>query len=265
MDTVQETVTIQDMNSDCTRWYEDWSTLPETKNAMEMLKTASPSSVVATATSLETTKRRIIYACYSADHYQEASDVNAKYRAAIANQKKTLSALVRAAHTLACASERGDRAMDHSFPRGRVTGVRLQLIGDVQTMPVTEMLARWFKELERNLSAPMIELDTSFFVQDHTQGNLRFPKSRRGAGKKTDVATMLAFALTIYLRMYNSGKPSDGIAQGEAMPRFGKPCTSIVRSFVNATLSKNFDDKAIADLLRKMPKGTVLMDWPRRE
>lgn len=241
-------------------WHDTWLKKPETIEAIRLLEAQSGSSE-----DHAITRVRIFDACNNAAHYDAAKDPGKMYREEMAAQKRAQDKLRRAAHVLACASRRGDTAMQYAFPIGSESNVRLCVLEGDRRMDAREMLSLWFAELEANLEGKLLELDGGPFLNNFTVGNLLFAKSKRGAGAPTSVATMLAFELTIYLRWLTAGRASGMKQRPELMPEYGNPCESVVHAFMAATLGTSIDSQStVSDLLRRgLPKGTGLVAWSR--
>lgn len=212
------------------------------------------------------TLRRIASACMAAMSYARERDPGAVYRARIAVEQKPprREALWRAAHVLARACERGDKAMIYSLTGGaNELAVKLTRPHDGQTVPVLAMGAAWFRELESNLAGKLPELDGGPFFHRFTIGNLHFDRPI-SAGRPVEIASMLAFEIEFYLRMFTAGRAGDLWSAGQRMPTDGRPCHQVAANFCNATLKKTaLDGQQVADRLRKlrMRGGVGLIPW----
>ena len=211
------------------------------------------------------TLKRIADACIDAQHYQPDADPGVKYRRAMSEQrhKTKLANLAAAAHTLAMACERADRAMFYALPGGdNALQVRLARPHDDQLVDVMKMGAAWFNELEQRLKKEMPELHGGPFLHRFTFGNLHFDAAIE-AGRKPEVSTMLAFELVFYLRMFTAGRAADSWQVGQDMPKDGEPCYKLAAMFCNATLGSQLDDGQIEDRLRHLSPGIGLQPWPK--
>lgn len=239
-------------------WFETWLKKHETIHAVGLLE-ALPGSREDHAI----TRHRILWACNEAAHYIAAKDPNTAYRDKMVAQKKKLKKLQEAARVLASASKRGDMAMQYAFPDGEKSQVRLAYFGDAKHKDVLTMLSLWFDEFESKLKGPILELNGGPFLQNVALGNLLYAESKRGAGAKTSVATMLAFELTIYLRMHTAGRAKQGLQNGQTMPKVGMPCAPVVQAFVDASLGVIHENASpVSDLIRRVPQGVGLKQWP---
>jgi hypothetical protein len=209
------------------------------------------------------TLKRIADACIDAQHYQPDADPGVKYRRAMSEQRAKVAKLAAAAHTLAKACERADRAMFWSLDGGsNALQVRLARPHDGQLVDVMKMGAAWFNELEQGLKKKMPELHGGPFFDRFTIGNLHFDAAIE-AGRKPKVSTMLAFELVFYLRMFTAGRAADSWQVGQDMPKDGEPHHQLAAMFCNATLGSQLDDEQVRDRLRKLPPGIGLKPWPK--
>jgi len=208
---------------------------------------------------------RVTVACQNASRYRPEKDPGQIYRAELAGQRSKLDALARSARMLAKACERGDRAMVYALPGGtNPLSVRLSRPHDGLTTPFQDMGAAWFFELERRILGKIPELDGGPFWHRFTVGNLYFKRPLR-SGRPIEVESMLAFELSVYLRMFTAGRADNLTQSVQVQPRYGKPCCHIVADLCNATLGANLDAKMVSDRLRKLPPDVGLIKWPKPE
>ena len=207
---------------------------------------------------------RIASCCMHAMRYAPESDPGANYRARIADERKRIESLRRAAHVLASACETGDRAMVWVLPGGaNALAEKLSRPHDGQSAPVLAMGAAWFRELESNLAGKLPELDGGPFFHRFTIGNLTFDKPI-SAGRPVEIVSMLAFEIEFYLRMFTAGRSGDSWQAGQRMPTDGRPCHQVAANFCKATLKKTeLKGGQVADRLRKlrMRGGVGLIPW----
>jgi hypothetical protein len=209
------------------------------------------------------TLKRIADACIDAQRYKPDADPGVNYRLSMSEQRDKVANLAAAAHTLAMACERADRAMLWSLDGGsNALQVRLARPHDGQLVDVMKMGAAWFNELEQRLQTEMPELHGGPWYHHFTVGNLHFDAAIK-AGRKIDVSTMLAFELVVYLRMFTAGRAGDIRSSKQRMPTYGKPCNELAALFCNATLGSHVTGKQIADRLRKLPPGVGYTSWPK--
>jgi hypothetical protein len=140
------------------------------------------------------------------------------------------------------------------------SGVRLSRTHPEGQMALTEIAERYFQSLEAALRGPLPELSGGPFLHRFTIGNLHFDKPL-GAGRPVTAATMLAFELTIYMRMLTAGYAEDVLQSGASMPKYGDPCYQVVAAFCEAALDTELDAKQTGDNVRKL-KNVGLMRWP---
>lgn len=211
------------------------------------------------------TLERIAGACLHAARYDPSRDPGILYRKDLVRQRERLSQLERAAHVLAKACERRDKALIWCLPGGlNSLEVRLSRPHDGRRVDILDMGAAWFSELEEKLKGEFPELHGGPWLHRFTVGNLHFDKPVQ-AGRPIDVCTMLAFELTIYLRMLTAGKGHYIRSTGQRMPDCGKPCGHVVALFCNATLGTRLDTRRVADRLRKLGRGVKWIQWPEVE
>lgn len=208
---------------------------------------------------------RIGIACLDACRYDPEKDPGEIYRQQMAGERREAAALARAARELAKACERNSRAMGWALPGGNNRhGATLTRNPDGTSRLVIEMGAAWFFELEQSLRGKLPERDGGSFLEHYTVGNLHFDK-RVKEGPPIEVASMLAFELAFYLRIFTAGRIGDSTQTGQPMPDDGKPCWPVVAAFCNATLGTQLDGKQVADRVTKLVKkrGVGLMPWPK--
>lgn len=221
------------------------------------------------------TLMRIMPACLSAREcaksvkaqkkkaYKIELDPGQKYRDENAAQKKVVHRLAAAAQVLAKACERNDRAMLWALPGGvNDLGVALQRPHDGKETPICEMGAAWFNELKNKLSGKLPELHGGPFYHRFTLGNMHF-ENPLAAGRPVELASMLAFELAFYLRMFTAGRAGDSTQNAQTMPNDGKPCTPVVAAFCSAALGEPFSAREITARLSKLPKSVGLIGWPK--
>lgn len=244
-------------------WSKKWRDKPETRKAEDLLTrckiTRNDENCSRDQDDLGITHLRIIIACYNAKIYRPEFDASRQWRDEMATAQYDKQNLIDAAKVLMNACRDKSVSMKYAFPLGEQSGVRLSVNSE---MEVTDALHVWFEELVDRLDKELPERDVGPFVGNNTFGNFLFSESKRGSGRNTSVDTMLAFALTIYMRLYTSGNARRILQNGELMPDCGRPSSHVVAAFVNATLGRTYDSKQIADLIKEIPAGTgLLLEW----
>ncbi|TFZ00623.1 hypothetical protein EZ313_19415 [Ramlibacter henchirensis] len=211
---------------------------------------------------------RIGTACLSAERYDATKDPGRTYRKELAAQRERVEHLRAAANMLAKACDRGDRAMFWGLPGGN-NPAQAELSGpaDGGSRSYLELGHAWFNELAETLGDQIPELNGEGFWHLHTDGNLYFDSPLPLQGPPRKVATMLAFELTIYLRMFTAGRATDAVNTPLGMPKDGKPCGHVVASFCNATLNTEFDSQTVESLLKNsgLASSARLISWPEPE
>lgn len=237
-----------------------WRDRRETQSALEKFE-----ALMGTDRDRIKTIYRIAIACNNASKYQPGKDPGMKYREEMSHQRDRTRQLAEAAHLLAKACERDDRALFWALPGGtNPLSVRLSRPHDGASTPIHQMGAAWFTELEQRILGKIPELHGGPFWHRFTVGNLHFERPLR-SGRPIEVASMLAFELSVYLRMFTAGRAGDLTYTGQRQPSDGKPCCHVIAEFCNATLSTNFDASMIGDRLRKLPRDVGLIEWPKGE
>ncbi len=244
-------------------WFAEWGAFrdkPATRKAMtafDELKGSERDRCI--------TLNRIMGACFSAMKYKPESDPGHEYRSEMAAQRKAVASLAKAARVLAKACERDDRAMVWALPGGaNVLGVKLTRPNDGHETPICKMGAAFFSELESSLTGKLPELNGGPFMSRFTLGNLHFEKPLK-AGRPVEVASMLAFELAFYLRMFTEGRAGDVLQTAQPMPKDGKPCAQVIAAFCNAALATSLSTEQVTDRLGKLPLDVGLCSWPEAE
>lgn len=209
------------------------------------------------------TLARVAEACMHAARYKTKGDPGVIFREQMAGQRKKLAELARAANTLAKSCERNDEAMLWAISSARQNDLQVDLARphDGRTVEIREMGAAWFGALAGAFKGTMPQLHGGPWLRLYSVGNLHFDKPLK-AGRPIDVCTMLAFELTINLRLLTAGKGRDIRCSGQRMPDYGRPCGNVAALFCNATLHTTMDARQVADRLRRLGRGVKWMPWP---
>lgn len=238
------------------RWFHTWRDKPASRAALKLLD-----GIGGESRHLSQTRYRIARACFEAAHYRPDRDPGKQYRDEIVEQKKQLIQLARAAKVLTLGATNSHRGLMWAMARAENdSGVRLTRKEPKGKAELTEIGEKYFQALENALRGPLPELSGGPFLHRFTIGNLHFDKPI-SSGRPVTVATMLAFELTIYLRMHTGGHAADSLQNGSTMPDYGDPCFPIVAAFCAATLNTQLDARQTGDNVRKL-KNVGLFSWP---
>lgn len=200
-------------------------------------------------------------ACFHAAHYEHDADPGKRYRDEIIAAKKQLVQLARAARVIAQNARHQNTGLKWALVKAETeSGIRLTRKSPEGEMALTQVAERYFDCLEAALRGPLPELSGGPFLRRFTIGNLHFEKPI-SAGRPVTVASMLAFELTIYLRMHTAGHAEDVLQFGTPMPKYGDPSFPVVAAFCEAALDSALDAKQVGDNVRKM-KNVGLVPWP---
>lgn len=237
-------------------WYSTWQHRPKSRKALKALGALGGSEIHQSIT-----LQRVATACYKAAHYRPESDPGNQYRTNMAAEKERLGQLERAAHVLRLAAQRGDKAFKWATVQAELSsGVRMIRADESSGSEDHSVVAeRYFSNLEKALQRPLPELNGGPFLDRFTFGNLYFHEPL-AAGRPISTATMLAFELTIYLRMHTAGRAGNSLEPDNPMPTDGQPCYPVVAAFCNATLGLHLEAKQVGENVRKL-KNVGLTNW----
>lgn len=237
-------------------WYSTWRDKPKSRKALNALIALGGSEIHQSIT-----LQRVATACYQAAHYKPGSDPGNQYRTNMAAERERLGQLGRAAHVLRLAAQRGDKAFKWATVHAELgSGVRMIRVDESSGSENHSVVAeRYFFELEKALQRPLPELNGGPFLHRFTLGNLYFHKPL-AAGRPVTTETMLAFELTIYLRLHTAGLAGNSLEPGNPMPTDGQPCYPVVAAFCNATLGLHLEAKQVGENVRKL-KNVGLTHW----
>lgn len=236
-----------------------WRDQPATRNAM-----ASFDELGGNDLDRCITLERIAEACLHAVRYDPSQDPGVIFRKRMAWQRKRLAELARAATTLAKSCERREEAMMWAISMARDNALQVDFARphDGRTVEIRDMGAAWFGALANAFKGTMPELHGGPFFYRFTVGNLHFDKPVQ-AGRPIHVSSMLAFELTLYLRMLTAGRARDVAYAGQRINKdMGNPCSHVVAAFCNAALGTQLDGRQVADRLRRLGRGVKRMPWP---
>ena len=238
------------------QWQQSWKDKPATRKAFVLLKEVGGSE-----RDLSITQWRICRACFEATHYKPEEDPGKKYRDGIAETKKTLKGLARAARVLKLAAGSDNKGLMWAMGKAEAeSGVRLTRADKKGEISLTKVAESYFDSLESALEGKLPEISGGPFLHKFTIGNLHFDRPIR-AGRPITVATMLAFELALHMRRHTAGRAEDLIQTGEPMPTDGDPCFQVVAAFCTATLTTTLDARQIGDNVRQL-KEVSLFRWP---
>jgi hypothetical protein len=241
-------------------WFMTWRDKPTARSALRLLE-----EVGGTERHLANTLQRIAEACFNAVHYRPDLDPGKVYRAEIISAKKQIGQLARAARVLALGAAGKNKGLMWAMTKAELdSGVRLTRAEKDGPMELTVVAERYFRSLEAALRGTLPELSGGPFLHNCTIGNLIFDKPI-SAGRPLTVTTMLAFELTIYMRMHTAGNAEDSLQNGSPMPDYdGDPCFPVVAAFCTAALGTQLDAKQTGDNVRKL-RNVGLISWPRTD
>lgn len=238
-------------------WYLRWRDTAAARRALGLL-----SNIGGTENDLAITRDRILRACFNAIHYNPAQDPGQIYRRSLTLEKKRIAQIVKAAHVLSLSAGRNEKALSWAMTLAEASsGVRITRTEKPIPMATHLVAQKYFSHLESALKGRLPELSGGPWLNRYTIGNLIFDKAI-STGRPVTAPTMLAFELSIYLRMHTAGEARSSLQNGTPMPTYiSEPCHAVAAAFCNAALNTSFDAKQTSDNLRKL-KNVGLGCWP---
>ena len=248
-------------NQTIQEWFQTWGKSRIARQALKELEDLGGKEE-----DLKITKQRILRACFNASNYDRASDPGEKYREKMRLEKKKIHDLAKAAHVLAMAAKRNDTSLSWGMEIAEATsGVRVTRKEHPVPMAHNLVAEKYFSHLETALRGRLPEIHGGAFQNHFTIGNLISLDSQIKSGRPILTETMLAFEITMYIRMHTAGRALDSIQNGQSMPEDGKPNYQLAALFCQSVFKKsnlNFASKTIGENVRELKKIGIT-EWPK--